>query len=43
MDDPWYHSSDDKLINVDPEKIKTMALVAGNTAWKLANAPKLPR
>jgi len=43
MDDPWYHSSDDKLINVDPEKIKTMALVAGNTALKLANAPKLPR
>jgi aminopeptidase YwaD len=42
MDDPWYHSSDDKSINVDPKKISTMALVAGTTAWKLANAPKLP-
>jgi aminopeptidase YwaD len=43
MDDPWYHSSDDKSINIDPGKVKTMALVAGVTAWKLANAPKLPR
>jgi len=43
MDDPWYHSSDDKFINVDLEKIKMMALVAGTTAWKLANALKLPR
>ncbi|MEM3088651.1 MAG: M20/M25/M40 family metallo-hydrolase, partial [Candidatus Bathyarchaeia archaeon] len=43
MDDPWYHSPDDKSINIDPRKIKTMTLVAGTTAWKLANAPKLPR
>ena len=36
MDDPFYHTPDDRVINVDPNKLEIMSSIAANSAMVLS-------
>jgi aminopeptidase YwaD len=40
MDDPFYHTPDDRAINVDPNKLGIMASIAANSAAALSKSKR---